>query len=116
NGSFVRRPPTSPCGPEPCTSTKAENGPSPTGTVRVPGNSNFPVVKVNGCSLNKFCLAYPGGFHGGGGAWCGWKLKPPSLPSVLKTTVASRAEFSNLHSIFTTCSPCTCDVSALVIA
>src|SRR5580700_3531768 len=84
---------SSSCGPEPCTSTTAGNGPSTLGLVNLPGSWYFPFSSESGSSVNELSLAYVGGIQGGGACWCGRKPNPAILPLYFSATVASTTAF-----------------------
>ena len=46
NGLFDPMVSSSSCGPDPCTSTTAGNGPAPLGSVSVPGSCQAPLATV----------------------------------------------------------------------
>ena len=75
-------------GPEPCTSTTAGQGPSPTGVVSVPGRSRSPTVT----SRDETSPAYGGCSHA---SVTGWKNSPAMRCSASKTTRMFNAECSN---------------------
>jgi hypothetical protein len=82
-------------GPEPWINTSAGKGPSPLGTVSVPGNFHSPVPTLMSDSVNDAGSAYDGALCGEAGAAAGRMFSPAIFASLSKTTRTSSVARSN---------------------
>ena len=100
------------CGPEPCTSTTAGNGPPPFGIASVPGRARSSSPTASSRSL-KFASSRTAAAGAGAAAWAGWIMKPTTLPETSMANFATSSAFSKCSGTCTSVAPsCSIDCAS----